>query len=323
MNDANIATLSNFSSTLPQEVVDLKSPAAIVVFKQITYWFSQGISGKRRVRISVDGQPCVAKSAKEMAQECGLTYDMVVKAYRKLRKAGLIRIKIKRFNGSPTTHIFLPACVKKNSEESQSQETNSRFGRLDLAKSIWPTGQLDLAIQPDGSGPPAKTLTVTTAVITTTPLTPQSGESFSSQTETEIQVVKETETEEVDVKGNVSDTASAIVAKIRVVPDEQLPYPTHPTEQEQASLDSRRSLRTLGLNPRALGTNPRAIHVKREEKVREAKQNSWRKIFNADPTNPPTTPEVTGSLVSRVLGLIGQGKKENGPSCGAKSENEG
>lgn len=73
-----------------------------IVLARIVYWRRCGF------RIHINGEPVLAKSAKEMCEETGLKNRHVVeRAYNHLKELGIISTVQKRFNKLPTLHITL------------------------------------------------------------------------------------------------------------------------------------------------------------------------------------------------------------------------
>lgn len=105
-----------------------------VLLTQLTYWTD---------RTKIQGG-WIAKSSKEWEQEIGIKESTLKRKIKLLKKLGLLKTKIKKFNGAPTTHYKI--------EESLFRKTFKRF--LDFG---YPTiAQLDEQIAQNGPINPVK-----------------------------------------------------------------------------------------------------------------------------------------------------------------------
>lgn len=87
----------------------LSGGAATGLFlSQIAYWCLPK-KGKSKLRINRNGKAWLAKTAKEMQIETGMTEHQYRKGVAKLKELGLIETKVFKFNGRPATHIWLNA----------------------------------------------------------------------------------------------------------------------------------------------------------------------------------------------------------------------
>lgn len=75
------------------------------LLSQIMYWFSDNKSGKKRVRVFKDGYYWLAKGRDEWMEEIRISKKQYDNAIEKLRKRGLVKTKLYKFNSVPTTHI--------------------------------------------------------------------------------------------------------------------------------------------------------------------------------------------------------------------------
>ena len=88
--------------------------ASGVLLSQLAYWFRPTKTGQSRLKvISTSGRLVVAKRHEDWARECGLTARQVRYALRKLEDLDLVQVTVERFNGAPTTHIWLNLDVLK------------------------------------------------------------------------------------------------------------------------------------------------------------------------------------------------------------------
>ena len=85
-----------------------------LILSQIIYWFLPNKEGKTKLRVMKRGTLCLAKTRFEWWDEIRFKPTQVDKGLKILRKIGVIRTKIHRFNGTPTTHIFLFSPESKN-----------------------------------------------------------------------------------------------------------------------------------------------------------------------------------------------------------------
>lgn len=82
--------------------------ASGVLLSQLAYWFRPTKTGHSRLKvISASGHLVIAKRHEDWARECGLSARQARYALRKLEELGLVSVTVERFNGAPTTHIWL------------------------------------------------------------------------------------------------------------------------------------------------------------------------------------------------------------------------
>jgi hypothetical protein len=82
--------------------------ASGVLLSQLAYWFRPTKTGLSRLKVvSADGRLVVAKRHEDWERECGLSARQARYALRKLEDLNLVRTTVERFNGAPTTHIWL------------------------------------------------------------------------------------------------------------------------------------------------------------------------------------------------------------------------
>lgn len=79
-----------------------------LLLSQIAYW-SLPRKGNIKLRINRGGKYWLAKSAIQMQLETGLTEHQYRKGMARLKDLGLIETKVYKFQGEPTTHIWLDA----------------------------------------------------------------------------------------------------------------------------------------------------------------------------------------------------------------------
>jgi len=85
------------------------SVAAGVLLSQIVYWNLPTGSGASKLKVEVDGRPCLAKSREEMCEETGLGEWQRRAAMETLEALGFISTEVHLFQGKVTTHIFFHA----------------------------------------------------------------------------------------------------------------------------------------------------------------------------------------------------------------------
>ena len=83
----------------------LGDPVAAILCSQIHYWYSPSKAGRSKLRIQKKGNYWIAKSAKEWAEETGLTSAQVKRAIGVLVDNGVIEKMVTKFNGAPTVHV--------------------------------------------------------------------------------------------------------------------------------------------------------------------------------------------------------------------------
>lgn len=109
--------------------------AAGVLLSQIIYWYLPSkTDGLPKVRVLKDGKLWLAKGRKDWWEECRLTPDQFDRCLSILEKRGLVSRKVFKFNGNPTTHLWLNL-------EAVEKGTRSilPIGENDLAKTQDPT----------------------------------------------------------------------------------------------------------------------------------------------------------------------------------------
>jgi len=79
-------------------------PAAVLL-SQIVYWFAPSSTKATKATIVFDGAVWIAKSHKHFEDEVRLTRSQVTRALGVLKELGLVRTMVRKFAGSPTTHI--------------------------------------------------------------------------------------------------------------------------------------------------------------------------------------------------------------------------
>jgi len=113
-----------------------------LLLSQIIFWYLPGKNnGNSKLGVSKNGQECLVKRREDWREEIRMTPRQVDRAIARLRGKGLIRTEVHRFNGNPTTHIFLlkdvvrkriDALFSPNGENSSHQtvKTNSPNGEI-------------------------------------------------------------------------------------------------------------------------------------------------------------------------------------------------
>jgi len=82
--------------------------ASGVLLSQLVYYYLPDKSGKKdKLRVIKEGKSWVAKRREDWWDECRLKPKQVDRILKDLKEAGLIEVKIFKFNGVPTTHIRL------------------------------------------------------------------------------------------------------------------------------------------------------------------------------------------------------------------------
>jgi hypothetical protein len=142
-----------------------------LLLSQIIYWNLPSKEGKSKLRVRIDGELYLAKKRTDWYDECRITAKQYDRSIKVLEEKGLVTLVLKKFDGSPTTHIklnfdVLIQAVKTGGKlefpqrvktESESEETG---GKLEFTeKGISPKGKNQF----DQRG---KSLTETTSEIT-------------------------------------------------------------------------------------------------------------------------------------------------------------
>ena len=78
-----------------------------LMLSQIIYWHLPDKEGKSKLKVKKNNKLCHAKTSFEWWDEIRFNPTQADKALSILRKKRILRTKIYRFNGTPTTHIFL------------------------------------------------------------------------------------------------------------------------------------------------------------------------------------------------------------------------
>ncbi len=88
------------------DLLDGDIPASLM-FSQIIYWNSPSKTGNSKLRVFSNGKRWLAKSAAHWNDELGFSQKQAHRCIKLIEKKGLIQTMIKKFDGSPTTHIAL------------------------------------------------------------------------------------------------------------------------------------------------------------------------------------------------------------------------
>lgn len=111
-----------------------------ILLNQIVYWNSADDNGKIRLRVIKDGEFCLAKTKEDWWKEIRLTSKQIRRCEKILKDYGLIKTIVKKFNGVPTTHIFLNWGIflqleekaligqMENDQREQKSDTNGSEG---------------------------------------------------------------------------------------------------------------------------------------------------------------------------------------------------
>lgn len=103
----------NHSRTVPfqPEYVALLGGADIhcaVMLSQLVCWYMRGMSLDQAHRVFKDGSWWVAASWQDWQQHFGFSGAQTRRCLTKLKKKGLIEIRVHMFNGAPTRHVRFP-----------------------------------------------------------------------------------------------------------------------------------------------------------------------------------------------------------------------
>ena len=77
------------------------------LLSQIIFWFSPGKNGQSKLRVRKDGKEWIAKKREDWWDECCITKNQFDRSIKILKKYEIVETKIFKFNGEPTTHIWL------------------------------------------------------------------------------------------------------------------------------------------------------------------------------------------------------------------------
>ena len=76
-----------------------------LMLSQIVYWHLPGRDGKIKLRVRKNGYLWLVKTYKDWWDETRLTARQARRALSILKKKGIVISEVRRFNGSPCTHI--------------------------------------------------------------------------------------------------------------------------------------------------------------------------------------------------------------------------
>jgi hypothetical protein len=76
-----------------------------LMLSQIVYWYLPGQSEESKLRVERDGKRWLVKSRHDWWDECRLSPREADRARKTLEEAGLIEVRLYKFNGSPTQHL--------------------------------------------------------------------------------------------------------------------------------------------------------------------------------------------------------------------------
>ena len=81
--------------------------ASGVMLSQIVYWFLLSKKGEKKTTVEFKGEDWIAKKLTDWDEECCLTPDQARRCLKVLEDKGLIVCSIKKFQGTPMTHVRL------------------------------------------------------------------------------------------------------------------------------------------------------------------------------------------------------------------------
>lgn len=89
-----------------------------ILLSQIFYWFLPSKNGKTKLRVRKDGRLWLAKKRTDWWDECRISLKQYIRAIKILESMKLVEIKVFKFNGDPTVHIFLNEDILINKLQS-------------------------------------------------------------------------------------------------------------------------------------------------------------------------------------------------------------
>lgn len=78
-----------------------------LLLSQIIYWNLPNRQGKSKLRVCKKGKWYIAKANQDWWDEVRISVKQAVRALRILKEKGIIKTKIFKFDGAPTTHILM------------------------------------------------------------------------------------------------------------------------------------------------------------------------------------------------------------------------
>ena len=93
---------------LKREYVDIGGDLVTgSLLSQLVYWHLPDGNGQRKLRVNHDGHQWVAKTRQEWMTECRISHREYRRALETLMTKELVVVQVRRFKGSPTTHMRL------------------------------------------------------------------------------------------------------------------------------------------------------------------------------------------------------------------------
>jgi hypothetical protein len=85
-----------------------------ILLSQIVYWNLPAKDGRTKLGVNRDGKLWLAKKRADWWEECRITEKQFLRSCQTLKFLGFIEVKLFKFDGSPTTHIWLnwPAIIQ-------------------------------------------------------------------------------------------------------------------------------------------------------------------------------------------------------------------
>lgn len=78
-----------------------------VLLSQIIFWNLPNQEGKTKLRVNHEGKLWLAKGREDWWQECRLSSKQFDRSIKILEDKDIVITALKKFNGSPTKHIYL------------------------------------------------------------------------------------------------------------------------------------------------------------------------------------------------------------------------
>jgi DnaD/phage-associated family protein len=140
-----------------------------VLLSQIIFWNLPNQEGKTKLRVNHEGKLWLAKGREDWWQECRLSSKQFDRSIKILEDKDIVITALKKFNGSPTKHIYLNLEVLvKRIEEVLLSETEGKMDITQKVKSNLTKGKNENSSKGKKDIPQkGKSLTETTTKITT------------------------------------------------------------------------------------------------------------------------------------------------------------
>lgn len=81
-----------------------------LLLSQLIYWYLPSKGGDTKLRVEIGGELWLAKGRADWWEECRISAKQYDRSAEILKGLGLIETRVKKFNGSPTSHIKLNLC---------------------------------------------------------------------------------------------------------------------------------------------------------------------------------------------------------------------